>query len=568
MRLTTSQTRDLRNVARALAVAGWLAFVAASAGPDLFGSSQESDPEYTARYVFAAIAAAFILVSWLSPGFGGTLLVLAGVILGIAVATEYTQLTAMAVALLLVVPGVLFLISWAGRQHSARQLLVATAVAAVIAFGVAVARETHHQAFGASHPQSSLEVQPFDDVEWVWSGAVTSTGFTVSARIDGEAGAARLVVSTSRSLMSPIYTRTVEVDKAPGKVVSLRVDDLSPGTRYYYAVEVDGELDTQRRGSASTFPAAGTTFSVLVGSCGRTGSNGLVYEAMRDQDALLYIITGDFHYEDITSNDVGRFRDAYTTAITSPAQQALYSETPIAYVWDDHDFGGGNSDGLTPAREAARIAYRENVPHYPLAAGDGDEPIYTAFDIGDVHFVMTDSRSMRKSEDYPGGGNSMLGAEQRQWLKQELLRGSRDYRLVVFVSAVPWIAPADASRDDWGGYAGERAELANFIADNGINNLMMLAGDAHMLAIDDGTNTDYSDSRKAAFPLLHAAALDRPGSEKGGPYSEGAYPGAGQYGLVTFRYEGGSLTVEMTGLNWKGETIVAYTFEAPLRRDH
>jgi hypothetical protein len=65
------------------------------------------------------------------------------------------------------------------------------------------------------------------------------------------------------------------------------------------------------------------------------------------------------------------------------------------------------------------------------------------------------------------------------------------------------------------------------------------------------------------LPLMELAALDRPGSVKGGPYSEGAYPGAGQYGLVTFRYEAGGLTVEMKGLNWTGETVVDYSFAVP-----
>jgi phosphodiesterase/alkaline phosphatase D-like protein len=371
------------------------------------------------------------------------------------------------------------------------------------------------------------------------------------------------VASTTSELTHPVFSTEVEVDEGKDGVVSLALDGLKPGTKYYYAVEVDGVVDQGRQGSVSTFPEAGASFSILVGACARTGSNGLVFEAMRQQDALLYIVTGDIHYENITTNSIDKFRDAYTTLVTSPAQQALYLETPIAYVWDDHDFGGSNSNGSSAAKEAARLAYRENVPHYELAAGDGNEPIYTSFDVGDVHFIVTDSRSVRDSEDYPGGGKSLLGAEQREWLKGDLLRGSKDYQLVVLVSAVPWIAPEDAARDDWGGYAGERKELANFIADNGITNLMMLAGDAHMLAIDDGSNTDYSDRGGAGFPLLHAAALDRPGSVKGGPYSEGAYPGAGQYGLVTFRYEAGGLTVEMKGLNWTGETVVDYSFAVP-----
>jgi hypothetical protein len=84
-----------------------------------------------------------------------------------------------------------------------------------------------------------------------------------------------------------------------------------------------------------------------------------------------------------------------------------------------------------------------------------------------------------------------------------------------------------------------------------------------MLGIDDGSNADYSTGGGAAFPVMHAAALDRPGSLKGGPYSEGAYPGAGQYGLVTFNDNGESMTVELRGRNWLGEDIVTYSFVVP-----
>jgi len=65
------------------------------------------------------------------------------------------------------------------------------------------------------------------------------------------------------------------------------------------------------------------------------------------------MMTGDAHYENITRNSLGRFQQAYQTMLTSPAQSALYRETPIAYVWDDHDFGGNNSTAASDAREAA-----------------------------------------------------------------------------------------------------------------------------------------------------------------------------------------------------------------------
>src|SRR5690606_28981332 len=204
---------------------------------------------------------------------------------------------------------------------------------------------------------------------------------------------------------------------------------------------------------------------------------------------LLYIMTGDFHYENIAENNLKGFLKAYETQLTSPAQAALYAATPTAYVWDDHDFGGNDSGGDSPAAMAARLAYRQNVPHYPLPAGEGNAPIYQAFTVGNIRFVMTTTRSMRDPEKMPDGSYILLGARQREWLKSELLQGSRDHDLVVWVNSIPWIAPEDSGRDDWGGYASERREIADFIAEQGITNLLMLAGDAHMLAIDDGSNT-------------------------------------------------------------------------------
>jgi hypothetical protein len=64
--------------------------------------------------------------------------------------------------------------------------------------------------------------------------------------------------------------------------------------------------------------------------------------------------------------------------------------------------------------------------------------------------------------------------------------------------------------------------------------------------------------------VLQAAALDRPGSEKGGPYSGGAYPGGGQYGEVEVRDEGGpTLSLTLRGRTWEGRTLVEQTFTLP-----
>ncbi|MDG2114212.1 MAG: hypothetical protein P8N02_16570 [Actinomycetota bacterium] len=63
-------------------------------------------------------------------------------------------------------------------------------------------------------------------------------------------------------------------------------------------------------------------------------------------------------------------------------------------------------------------------------------------------------------------------------------------------------------------------------------------------------------------PVLHAAALDRPGNVKGGTYSHGAFPGSGQYGVLQITDDGGSEVVaELSGWNWAGNEIVRLRVE-------
>jgi alkaline phosphatase D len=219
-----------------------------------------------------------------------------------------------------------------------------------------------------------------------------------------------------------------------------------------------------------------------------------------------------------------------------------------AYVWDDHDFTGNNSDRSTLGRATARQVYREVVPHYPLAAGDGDQPIHQSFVLGRVLFIVTDTRSERTPHRVADGPRkTMLGAAQKAWLFDRLDEAQR-FGLVVWVSTLPWIAPPRPTADDWGGYAVERREIAEHIAERGITNLVMLSGDAHMVAMDDGTNNGYAGEGKPGFPVLHGAALDRDGSVKGGPYSEGTFPGRGQYALMRVEDEGG----ERIRVRWSG----------------
>lgn len=402
-------------------------------------------------------------------------------------------------------------------------------------------------------------------VDFVWCGAVTPTSARIKAKITDEEAVVRVAYTGTPNLTGLAYSAPDTALLAiNNRVIDASVIDLTPGTTYYYVLEIDGLLDTLKRGQFTTFHEFGAgIFTIAIGSCAATGSNHAVFQTIRGHNPLMILHMGDFHYQNIAVNDRDVFRAAYDVVLASPNQSALYQSTAIDYVWDDHDYGPNNSDSTAPGRTASRLTYQEYVPHYPLVAGAGDVPIYHSFTIGRVAFIVTDSRSSRSpASATDNAAKTMLGADQKAWFKQQLLALEGTYPLKVWVNTLPWIGTT--GDDGWHLYTNERREIADFIAVNGITGLCMVSGDAHMLAIDSGTNSDYATGGGAGFPVFHAAALDQSGSVKGGPYSHGAYPGRGQFGLMTVLDSGvSSITVQWRGLTSTNLQRVAYTFTVP-----
>ncbi len=553
---TQEGAQRLRWTGRALSGGALLAFIVllvtagAPQSPDggVLGASVESQ----AQIGLLVLAAAGVAAGWWRDPLAGALLALAGLGLGILAALEYNPAFAVGACLSFFVPATLFLFAWHPVRTMRGAALAATGAVAVLGLGAAGALAVHDRAYGPAHPQSALTPPPTWRVHWIWSGGVTSDGVTVNARLNTDARA-RLVIGTRPDLrgarVSPVQRADEERNR---RLLSFRMNGLAPSTRYFYGVEVDGRVDRNRIGRVTTFAPGAQSFTIAVGGCARVASNGAVFDTIRHEQPLLYLALGDLFYANIDQDAPGLFVDQYDRSVGGPAQGALYRSAPVAYTWDDHDYGPDGADASSPSRPAARWAYRAAVPHYPLPAGR-DSTINQAFTIGRVRFLMLDTRSARTE-------TSMLGARQTRWLHRELLAARDRFALTVLVSSVPWIDPAAPGGDSWAGYPRERAALSRFIARNGIDRLAMLAGDAHMVAIDDGSHSDYSGTGRAGFPVFHAAALDRPGHVKGGPFSEGSFGGAGQYGTVGVRDRGETLTVHFAGRTYDGRMLTQYRF--------
>lgn len=115
-------------------------------------------------------------------------------------------------------------------------------------------------------------------------------------------------------------------------------------------------------------------------------------------------------------------------------------------------------------------------------------------------------------------------------------------RLTVHTSTIPWID----SVYKWGEFPEERAIIGKKIQDLGMSDrVLIMSGDAHMLAADDGSHS------VGGVKVLQAAALDAKPTIKGGPYSQGAYPGRNQYGTLIIEDRGDEQRVCATFEGWR-----------------
>jgi phosphodiesterase/alkaline phosphatase D-like protein len=264
---------------------------------------------------------------------------------------------------------------------------------------------------------------------------------------------------------------------------------------------------------------------------------------------------GYFDVQDEDPDDAAAYRALWDTRLTNLNLHGFWARTPIAYIWSDHDFYRNGAHGGSPGKAGAQAVFRQYAPHYPLVEGAA---IYHTFEVGRVRFIMLDTRSDASDPlATDNGSKTKLGATQKAWLKALLLANPDQPK--VLCSDGPWVAEdQNPAWDNWGVYTTERQEIADYITNNNIRNLVILSGDTHIVAADDGTNSD------AGIPNWNAAPFEHLTNIQGGPWSEGHFPtvaGEGitykQYGWVDVEDEGGNeVTFTFTPYNLAGTALL------------
>ena len=367
---------------------------------------------------------------------------------------------------------------------------------------------------------------PLPDRVILWTRVTTPAhALSVSWRVARDPDL-RDVVAAGGATAAADHDHTVHVDAI----------GLEPDSVYYYGFSADGVASPV--GRTRTLPVAPVQrLRFAMCSCAKFNAGHFnAYARIAARDDLNFVLhLGDYIYEasqtppasQTQSADIGRpfdpvtecrtlddYRRRYSQYHRDPDVQALHRRLPVIATLDDHELADGAwADGSTehkpehgPWAERRDAAFRARWEWLPARRPDANDPtrVYRSVEVGDLaELLLLDVRSRR---DEPVAGpamhdprRSMLGSEQRDWLKARLEGTDAAWRLVVSPSilSTTWVeAPAEPARtamlklklihpdgaapdeDQWDGYPVERDALLDRFGAH--DDVVVLSGDIHV----------------------------------------------------------------------------------------
>jgi len=388
-------------------------------------------------------------------------------------------------------------------------------------------------------------------------GLATDTTIRAVAKTSG-ATSVRMVASTSVSMTSPIYGPAVTPDA--DQYSQHEITGLAANTQYYWAMEVDGNLNASVNGKAKTLPTPGSqaSFSFWTGSC-HDSPGSSVFGFILARNPLFGVQLGDMGYpyitgglgtgpnQNIAPTDTAQIRTNRELTITATNPNLLYRSVPFSHTYSDCDGPGGNGDGTWPALVGGQVqaAYRQQFAHPPLSMSTNGARSWI---VGRIRMVHTDELTLSSSRDATDNSSkTKLGTDQKAWFKAELLAAKAAGQIVVWCGDGPWLTAATTGTDNsWGRYMTERAELGTFISTNRIR-IVRIHGDSHTLFADWGTNNNAG-----GFPTISAAPMHTTAQAFGRPTTSGSYPSATtnsarQYGIYDIVDTGNNISMTYHG---------------------
>ncbi len=309
-------------------------------------------------------------------------------------------------------------------------------------------------------------------------GGPTANSIRVWARVSGTFDVV-LEVSPTRDFAELRASTPARADSSTDFTAVTVVAGLSPATSYYYRLRIDGVLDRYQPlpYRTRTAPRGRSGFRAAFGSCARLqiDTEQRIFSVAQALEPDLMFFLGDNIYAD--STEPAAVADLYRRQREIERLKPLIRSTPSLAIWDDHDFAINDSDRTNPIREQSLALFKQYWAN-PSAGLPNTPGIFFKYAYGGVDFFFLDGRYNRDAADNPDvPGKTMLGAEQKAWLKDELRASRAPFKVLVSGGG---FSKAERGGDSWAVYQHERDEIFDFIRDYRIEGVFGISGDSHM----------------------------------------------------------------------------------------
>lgn len=282
----------------------------------------------------------------------------------------------------------------------------------------------------------------------------------------------------------------VKVEKEKDFTHQFRVAQLRPNTRYAYRMEARGvgedEVDNETSGYFRTAPLADQSVPVrfIVTTCQAIRSNDsgeqghMTYRQMLKFEPDFFVHTGDILYYDKAplAMTVAEARAKWNLMFAYDSNRIFHQNVTSYFMKDDHDT---LKNDCWPGQTYGDLTFQQGLEIFREQVTMG-EKTYRTYRWGkDVQVWMTENRDFRSANNTPDGPEkTILGAEQKAWLKKSLRESDATHKFVI--SPGPLVGPDKRGKNDNHsneGFQHEGQELRDFLS--GLPNTYVICGDRH-----------------------------------------------------------------------------------------
>jgi alkaline phosphatase D len=280
---------------------------------------------------------------------------------------------------------------------------------------------------------------------------------------------------TTKEILSDAFVTSSKSDFT----TVVKVESLKPNTKYDYQFYINGELQANKS-AFITFPEENSPAKFQIafgGGAGYTEKNERMWNTINSFNPIATLLLGDNVYIDDPEHQLTQ-QYCYYRRQSRPEFRNYVATNSIFSIYDDHDFGdndcipGPQIDSPSWKRDVWNT-FKNNWANPAYGGGEKNPGCWYSFYIGEVHFIMLDTRYYRDLDN-----ENMLSDFQKNWLMETLKTSKGKFK--VLVSSVPWspgVKPG--SKDTWDGFENNREEIFSFIEKNRIEGVVLMSADRH-----------------------------------------------------------------------------------------